>query len=79
NNGTLTAAGGNGTGAAKSMRFKGQLFVNNGMVTTLTVNLDTNMTLSGTGSFTTNVNILSNRIVTLTSSHQMHSVNINSG
>jgi hypothetical protein len=79
NNGTLTAGGGNGTDAAKSIRFKGLQFVNNGLVSTLTVNLDTNITLSGTGSFITNANILSNRIVTLTTNHQFSSVVINTG
>ncbi|MCB0726710.1 MAG: hypothetical protein KDD00_04565, partial [Ignavibacteriae bacterium] len=79
NNGTLTAGGFNNTQFLKSMRFKCPVFVNNGLLSVLTVNLDTNLTLSGTGSFTTNVNILSNRNVTLTSDHQFSSAIINSG
>ena len=75
NNGTLTAAGTTG----KSMTFKGTVFVNNGLVSTPVVNLDTNMTLSGSGSFTTNVNIFNNRNVSLTTNHQFSSVIINTG
>ncbi|HMQ67942.1 MAG TPA: hypothetical protein PKA90_03090 [Ignavibacteria bacterium] len=75
NNGTLTAVGSSG----KTMIFKCPVFVNNGLVSTPIVSLDTNITLSGSGSFITNVNILSNRNVTLTSTHQMHSININAG
>ena len=75
NNGTLTAAGSSG----KTMTFKGVEFVNNGLISTPIVNLDTNLTLSGTGSFTTNVNILSNRNVALTTNHQFSSVVINTG
>ncbi|MBL8008242.1 MAG: hypothetical protein JNJ56_11985 [Ignavibacteria bacterium] len=75
NNGILTGAG----TSSKQMTFKGIVFINNGTVSTPIVNLDTNLTLSGTGSFITNANILANRSVTLTTNHQFSSIVINTG
>ncbi|HMS66282.1 MAG TPA: hypothetical protein PKD83_13650, partial [Ignavibacteria bacterium] len=46
NNGTLIAGGFNNTQFQKSMKFKGSELVNNGVISTLTINLDTNMNLS---------------------------------
>ncbi len=75
NNGTMTSFGSSG----KTMTYKGITFVNNGVVSVSTCNLDTNIILSGTGSFTTHANIIAGRSVTLTTNHQFSSVGINTG
>ena len=74
NNGTLT----NGGGA--SLRFAGANLTNNGIVSAPTFLFDTSShVLQGTGSWTTNANVVSGSAVTLASNHQMSSVTVNSG
>jgi len=74
NNGTLSGAG-------STIRFFGANFTNNGTVTnSSSFNFDSSAhTLQGTGTWTTNANIVSTSVVTLASNHKMLSVNIASG
>ena len=74
NNGTYSAVGGS------TIRFSGNIFTNNGIVSGSVFNFETGShTLQGTGSWSTNANILTGANVTLASNHQMSSVNVNSG
>jgi len=72
NNGTMTGAG-------STVVFFGAVFINNGSVATPEFKFDSTSTLSGTGSWSTTANIISGSVVTLTSGHQFHSTNINTG
>jgi hypothetical protein len=72
NNGTMTGAG-------STVVFFGSAFVNAGLVETPEFKFDSTSTLSGAGYWSTIANILSGAVVTLTSSHQFLSMNINSG
>ena len=74
NNGTITAS------ASPLFRMYGTNFTNNGSINFSNFNFESGAhTLSGTGSWLTNADILSGSTLTLTSNHQMHSVNVNSG
>ncbi len=74
NNGTLAS------GSSSIFRFFGTTFSNNGSVTTAIFNFESGAhTLQGTGSWTTNANVLNGSTVTLASNHQMQSVSISSG
>ena len=73
NNGTISAA-------APAFRMYGTNFINNGTVNFNNFYFESGShTLSGSGSWLTNADVLSGAVVTLGSNHQMHSVTINSG
>ena len=74
NNGTISAS------ASPAFRMYGTNFTNNGSINFSDFNFQTGAhTLSGTGSWLTNANILTGSAVTLSSNHQMYSVNVNAG
>ncbi|MBK8381400.1 MAG: hypothetical protein IPL16_05790 [Ignavibacteria bacterium] len=74
NNGTITASG------SPLFRMYGTNFTNNGSINFSNFNFESGAhTLSGTGSWLTNADIISGSTLTLTSNHQMFSVNVNSG
>ncbi|MGB4851768.1 MAG: hypothetical protein WBQ38_05575, partial [Ignavibacteria bacterium] len=74
NNGTITASG------SPLFRMYGTNFTNNGSINFSNFNFESGAhTLSGTGSWLTNADIISGSTLTLTSNHQMHSVNVNAG
>ncbi len=75
NNGTLFASSSGGT-----LRIKGLSLTNNGIIYSAgSFFFDTTTALSGSGSFTSGVNLTTNANITLNSNHQMHSVIINAG
>ncbi|MBV6480034.1 MAG: hypothetical protein HGGPFJEG_02848 [Ignavibacteria bacterium] len=74
NNGTISAS------SAPAFRMYGANFVNNGTVSFNEFYFESGShTLSGTGSWSTNANVLNGAIVTLSSNHQMSSVTVNAG
>ena len=75
NNGTLSSAGASG----KTMTLKSASMINNGLVKTSKFNFETFANLGGTGSFTSDITVLSGSAVTLTSDHQFKNMVINAG
>ncbi|MFZ1320719.1 MAG: hypothetical protein WAT71_04110 [Ignavibacteria bacterium] len=75
NNGTITA----NTAVNKTLSFYGSTFVNNGLVSHPYFNFKSVATLSGTGSFTSNLSFVSPAVVTLTSDHKFANAIIAAG